>query len=81
LENNSRKPRDLTENRQSDSLKKGKLALSLGKMKKGNDVTDDDDDDVVRTSVSQDQMTATLCILRNCSSGINIHNSLHILDR
>jgi hypothetical protein len=68
LENNSRKPRDLTENRHSGSLKKGQLTLSPGKMKKGNDVTDDDDD-VVRTSVSQDEMTVALCVLRNCSSG------------
>ncbi len=38
LENSSRKPRDLTEGRQSDSLKKGQLTLSQGKMKKGDDV-------------------------------------------
>jgi hypothetical protein len=30
-------------------------------MKKGNDVAGDYDDDAVRTSVSQDRMTATLC--------------------
>jgi hypothetical protein len=30
-------------------------------MKKGDNVADDEDDDVVRTSVSQDQVTATLC--------------------
>jgi hypothetical protein len=30
-------------------------------MKKGDDVTDDEDDDAVRISVSQDQVTATLC--------------------
>jgi hypothetical protein len=30
-------------------------------MKKGDDVTDDDDADMVRTSVSQDRVTATLC--------------------
>jgi hypothetical protein len=36
LENNSRQPRDLTENRQSDSLKnKSQLTLFHGKMKKG----------------------------------------------
>jgi hypothetical protein len=31
-------------------------------MKKGDDVADDEDSDVVSSSVSQDQMTATLCI-------------------
>jgi hypothetical protein len=36
LENNSTQPRDLTENRQSDSLNKSLLTLSHGKMKKGN---------------------------------------------
>jgi hypothetical protein len=30
-------------------------------MKKGDEVVDDEDDDVVRTSMSQDQVTATLC--------------------
>jgi hypothetical protein len=30
-------------------------------MKKGDEVADDEDDDAVRTSVSQDQVTATLC--------------------
>ncbi len=30
-------------------------------MKKGDDVADDEDDDAVRTSVSQDQVTVTLC--------------------
>ncbi len=30
-------------------------------MKKGDDVADDDDDDAVRTHVSQDPVTATLC--------------------
>jgi hypothetical protein len=54
LENNSRKPRDLVENWHSDNLKKGQLTLSQGKMKKGDDVADDEDDDAVRTSVSQD---------------------------
>jgi hypothetical protein len=45
LENNSRKPRDLTKNRHS---------ASLGEVKKGDDVAvDDDDDDAVRTSISQ----------------------------
>jgi hypothetical protein len=31
-------------------------------MKKGDDVAVDDDDDEVRTSVSQNQVTATLCL-------------------
>jgi hypothetical protein len=54
LKNNSRKPRDLTKNRYSDSLKKGQLNLS-------HDVAVDDDDDAMRTSVSQTKVTATLC--------------------
>ncbi len=33
FENNSRKPRDLIENRHSDSLTKGQPTLSQGKMK------------------------------------------------
>ncbi len=39
---------------------KGQLTLSLGKMKKGDDV-DDDHDGAVRTGVSQDRVTAILC--------------------
>ncbi len=61
LENNSKKPRDLTNNRHNDSLKKSHLTLSQGMMKKGDDVAVDDDDDVVRTSVSQNRVAATLC--------------------
>jgi hypothetical protein len=61
LENNSEKPRDLTENKHSDRLKKGPLSLSLGKMKKGDGVANNEDDDAVRTIVSQDQVTVTLC--------------------
>jgi hypothetical protein len=53
LENNSKKPRDLTNSRHSDSLEKGHLTLSQGMMKKGDDVAVDYDDDVMRTSVSQ----------------------------
>jgi hypothetical protein len=34
-----------------DSLKMGQLTVSLDKMKKGDDVPDDEDDDAVRTSV------------------------------
>ncbi len=30
-------------------------------MKKGDDVADDEDEDAVRTSVSQDRVTAILC--------------------
>jgi hypothetical protein len=45
LENNSRKPRDLTKNRHIDSLKKDQLTLSQGMVKKGDDVAVDDDDD------------------------------------
>ncbi len=58
---NSKKPRGLVKNRNSDSLNKGQLTLSQGKIKKGDDVAVDDDDDTVRTSVSQDQVKATLC--------------------
>jgi hypothetical protein len=29
--------------------------------KKGDEIADDEDDDAVRTSVSQDRVTATLC--------------------
>jgi hypothetical protein len=53
MENNSRKPKDLVKTRHSDRLKKGQLILSQGKMKKGDDVADDD---VVRTNVSQYQV-------------------------
>jgi hypothetical protein len=56
LENNSRKPRGLVRNWRSDSLKNIQLTLSQDE-KKGDEVADDeDDDDVVRTSVSQDQV-------------------------
>jgi hypothetical protein len=56
LENDSRKSRDLVKNRRSDSLKKSQL--TLGKMKKGDDAADDKDDDAIRTSASQDRVTA-----------------------
>ncbi len=53
LENNSRKPRDLTKNRHSDSLKKSRLTIFQGMMKKGDViVVADDDTDRVRSSVS-----------------------------
>ncbi len=65
LDSNSRKPRDLVKIRHSDSLKKGLLTLSHSKVKKGDDVADDEDDDAdddsVRTSVSKDRATVTLC--------------------
>jgi hypothetical protein len=47
LENNSRKLRDLVQNRHSDIQEMGQLNLSQGKMKKGDDVVDDDNDDAV----------------------------------
>ncbi len=51
-----------SENQLSDSLKKVQLTLSQGKKKKGDEVDDDEgDDDAVKTSFSQDQVTATLC--------------------
>jgi hypothetical protein len=61
LENNSRNPTGLVENWHGDDLKKAQLTLSHGKKKEGNEVEDDYDDDVVRTSVSQDRVTAALC--------------------
>ncbi len=62
IQNNSRKPRDLTRKRHSDSLKKGQLTLSQGMVKKREDVAVDgnDDDDVMRTSVSKNQGAAKL---------------------
>ncbi len=52
MENNSRKLRDLTKNRHSDSLKKSQLTLSQWIMKKSDvvAVADDFDDYEVRTS-------------------------------
>ncbi len=61
LENNSRKPRDLVKNRHRNSLKKGQLTLCQDKMKKDDDAADNEDNDAVRTSVSPDQVTATMC--------------------
>jgi hypothetical protein len=51
----------------------GQLTLSRGTIKKGDDVADDDDNDAVRTSVSQDQVTATLC-----TKEIVPHDSVYI---
>jgi hypothetical protein len=79
-ENNSRKTRGLTKNRYSDSPKKGQPMLSHGKMKKGDDVADDDDDDAVRTSVSQDQVTATMCTEELLLRPQYIQLSPHISD-
>jgi hypothetical protein len=53
LENKSKKPRDLTKNRHSDSLKKVNLLASKGMLKKGDDDAVGDDDDAVRTRFSQ----------------------------
>jgi hypothetical protein len=80
VKNNSRKPRDLTKNSNSDSLKKGQLFQEM--MKRGNDAANDDDEDAVKTSVSQNPVTLHY-VLRNCSSGLNlyVHSSLHISDR
>jgi hypothetical protein len=46
LENTSKKPRDLTRNRNSDSQRKGQLTLSQSMVKNGDDVAVDDYDDV-----------------------------------
>jgi hypothetical protein len=46
------------------AIRKVQLALSQSK-RKGDEVKDEDDD-VVRTSVSQDRVTATLCTYINC---------------
>jgi hypothetical protein len=61
LENNSRKPRDLTKNRHSGSLKKSQLTSSQVMLKKGDDVTGDDADYEVRSSVSQNRVLVTPC--------------------
>jgi hypothetical protein len=44
-------------------LQQNRNTLSQGKEKEGDEVEDDDDDDddMVRTSVSKDRVTATLC--------------------
>jgi hypothetical protein len=51
FENKSRKPRDLTENRHSDSLKKGQLTFFQSKIMKGDKIADDDTDDALRTII------------------------------
>jgi hypothetical protein len=59
-ENNSSKPRDLLENRHSDSLKNRQLTFSLGMLKKGDVDNNADDDDKVSTSGSGNLATEIL---------------------
>ncbi len=66
--NNSRKLTNLV---RKYSPKKVQLTLSQGKMKKGDEVAYDGGGDALRTSVSQDQVTATLGT-ENCSSALSI---------
>jgi hypothetical protein len=81
LEDNSWKPRDQTKNRLGRILKKGQLTLPQGMMKKGDDVAvDGDDDDAVRTSVSQSQVTGTLCT-EELFPGLGICRSVYISAR
>ncbi len=57
-----------------------KLTLSQSKKKKGDEVADyEDDDDVVRTSVLQDQMRATL-FTEELSSALSIYSYPYISD-
>jgi hypothetical protein len=49
------------ENWRGACQKKVQLTLSRGKTKKGDEIEDEVDDDMVRTSVSQDIVTAKLC--------------------
>ncbi len=65
----------------SDSIKKGQFTLSHGQMKIRDDVADDEDDDMVRTSVSEDRVTATLSTEGLFLRTQNIYSSLHISDR
>ncbi len=58
--NISRKPRNLLKNRHNDSLKESQLTLSQGIMKEKAVVDDADADDEMRTSASQNHVTATL---------------------
>jgi hypothetical protein len=59
----------------ADGYYRDQNTLSQGKKKKGDEVVDDeDDDDAMRTSVSQDRVTA------NCSSALSIYSSPHISD-
>ncbi len=62
------------------SLKKVQLNLSQGEKKKGDEVADDDD--VVRTSVTQDRVTATLGTEESFLSTQYIYcSSPHISER
>jgi hypothetical protein len=65
----------------SDSLKKSHITLSQGMLMKRVEAVVNDDDDAVRTSVSQNRVTAPHCVLRNCFSGLSIYSSLHISHR
>ncbi len=55
----TRQPRVLLMNKQNASLKKSQFTLSQGMLKKGDD--DDEVNDEVRSSASQNRVTATLC--------------------
>ncbi len=68
------------ENWNFDGQKKVQLTLSRGKMKKSDEVEDEDDVDVVNTSVSQDRKTATLST-EDYSSALSIYSSSHISGR
>jgi hypothetical protein len=65
----------------NSSLKKVQLTLSQSKKKKGDEVVDDEDDDAMRTSVSQDRVTATLCIEELFLSTLYIYSSPRISER
>ncbi len=61
FENNSRMPRDQVKKWHSNSLKKFNLLFLRVRRRKGDKIADDEDDDAVKTSVSQDRVTAVLC--------------------
>ncbi len=61
MEDNSKKPRDLLKNRNGDGLKKNQLSLFQGMTKKAEVIIVADNDDELRTSVSENPATATLC--------------------
>jgi hypothetical protein len=61
LENKSSKPSNQTKNRHHGSVGKSQLTLSQDMLKKGDVIVVADDDYEVRTSVSQNRVTATLC--------------------
>jgi hypothetical protein len=74
--NNSRKLTNLV---RKYSPKKVQLTLSQGKMKKGDEVAYDGGGDALRTSVSQDQVTATLGT-ENCSSALSIWGGVRMVN-